>query len=69
MRIHVENDRCEGHAVCVTVVPHLIEIGDDELAHVMVDDVAPEHRAVAEEAALLCPKQALRLEEGSRIEE
>ena len=63
MRIYVDSDRCEGHGMCEAVAPQLIQVGDDELARVVVDDVTPELHHVANEAAMLCPKQALRIED------
>lgn len=62
MKFSVDYDRCEGHSLCVAAAPDLIEIGDDELAHVVVDEPAPAQRTDAEHAIRMCPKQALRLE-------
>lgn len=30
MKVKVDYDRCEGHAVCVGLVPNVFEIGDDD---------------------------------------
>ncbi|MBF4997282.1 ferredoxin [Nocardia sp. BSTN01] len=62
MKFSVDYDRCEGHSLCVAAAPDLIEIGDDELAHVVVDELAPAQHPAAEHAIRSCPKQALRLE-------
>lgn len=62
MRFSVDYDRCEGHSLCVAAAPDLIEIGADELAHVVAGDLAPAQQQAAEHAVRMCPKQALRLE-------
>jgi ferredoxin len=61
MGVEVDRDLCESNAVCVGIAPDLFDLGDDDLARLLVDDVPSEREAQAREAAGLCPKIALTL--------
>ncbi|GAC1395156.1 MAG: ferredoxin [Mycobacterium sp.] len=61
MRVEVDRDLCESNAVCVGIAPDLFDLGDDDLARVLVDEVPSEREAAVREAAGLCPKIALTL--------
>lgn len=62
MKILVDYDRCEGNAVCVTVCPEVFEVGEDDRAHLRVQDPGENLRAKIEAAVRRCPRQALTLE-------
>jgi ferredoxin len=62
MKILVDYDRCEGNAVCVTVCPEVFEVGEDDRAHLRVQDPGENLRAKIEAAVRRCPRQALALE-------
>jgi ferredoxin len=62
MKIIVDYDRCEGNAVCVTVCPEVFEVGEDDRAHLLVQDPGEDLRAKIEAAVRRCPRQALALE-------
>ncbi|HEX7410064.1 MAG TPA: ferredoxin [Candidatus Binatia bacterium] len=62
MKILVDYDRCEGNAVCVTVCPEVFEVGEDDRAHLRVQDPGENLRAKIEAAVRRCPRQALSLE-------
>ncbi|HOP81288.1 MAG TPA: ferredoxin, partial [Armatimonadota bacterium] len=38
----IVNDGCIGDGICADTCPEVFEIGDDGLAHVIVDEVPPE---------------------------
>ena len=57
----VDHDRCEGNMVCEANAPTVFEVGDDDLARVLVDDIPEDLRADVERAVRLCPKQAIAL--------
>ena len=59
MRVEVDRDLCESNAVCVGIAPDIFELGDDDLARVLVRDVPPERADDVRQAVLLCPKIAL----------
>ena len=62
MKILVDYDRCEGNAVCVTVCPEVFEVGEDDRAHLRLQDPGENLRAKIEAAVRRCPRQALTLE-------
>jgi ferredoxin len=62
MKILVDYDRCEGNAVCVTVCPEVFEVGEDDRAHLRLQDPGENLRAKIEAAVRRCPRQALSLE-------
>lgn len=61
MRVEVDRDLCESNAVCAGVAPDVFELGDDDLARVLVDGLPPNRRDAVREAVALCPKVALTL--------
>ncbi|MBN9491726.1 ferredoxin [bacterium] len=65
MKVVVDEDLCEGHGKCEAAAPEVFELGDDDLSHVLVDDVPEELRAKVENAIRLCPRQAIRWAETS----
>lgn len=65
MKVVVDEDLCEGHGKCEAAAPEVFELGDDDLSHVLVDDVHEELRAKVENAIRLCPRQAIRWAETS----
>ena len=61
MRVEVDRDLCESNAVCVGIAPEVFDLGDDDLARVLVDEVPPGQESEVREAVSLCPKIALRM--------
>ena len=62
MRVVVDFDRCESNALCMEAAPEVFEVRDDDFLYVL-DETPPEDlRAKVEEAARLCPKQAITIE-------
>jgi ferredoxin len=61
MRIAVDWGLCESNALCAGIAPHVFDVGDDDLLHVLVEEPDPADRSLIEHAVLSCPKQALRL--------
>ncbi|MGX9792986.1 ferredoxin [Mycobacterium sp. MMS18-G62] len=63
MRVEVDRDLCESNAVCVGIAPDIFDLGDDDLARVLVDEVPQGRVDEVREAVGLCPKIALKLHE------
>jgi ferredoxin len=63
MRIVVDHDLCEGNAVCVRVCPEVFTVGDDDQAHLLIENPGEPLRANVEAAVARCPRQALTLRE------
>ena len=63
MRVVVDFDRCESNALCMEAAPEVFEVRDDDFLYVLNDTPPEELRAQVEEAARLCPKQAITVED------
>lgn len=61
MQVVIDTARCAGHGVCEALRPDIFELGDDGLAHLLVDEVDEADRRDLEDAVRQCPEQALRL--------
>jgi sterol 14-demethylase len=64
LRVRVDFDLCQGHAVCVSEAPDVFAIEREENKVILLDDnPGPEQRNAVEEAVRHCPTRALRIEE------
>ena len=62
MRIHVEEEKCQGHNRCFVVAGELFELDDFGYAHEVGDGkVPPEHEEKARRAVANCPENAIQL--------
>ncbi|WP_205328318.1 ferredoxin [Glycomyces sp. YM15] len=63
MKIRVDMAKCETHAQCVFAAPEAFALDDDDE---LVYDPGPDDglRAKIEQAALMCPVQAIFIEQG-----
>jgi ferredoxin len=59
MKVWVDDQRCRGHGVCVTLCPEVFELTDDGYAEAIESDVPTEFEAVTREAIDSCPEQAI----------
>ena len=62
MKIHVDTEKCAGHAVCQALAPDIFEVGDDQLTHVLMEDIPERMRETVQGAVDDCPTRALSLE-------
>ncbi len=60
MRVAVDEERCRGHGVCITLCPEVFRLADDGYAEVHLPEVPAEFDAAAQEAIECCPEQAIR---------
>lgn len=58
-RVVVDFDRCESNALCMGVAPEVFEVRDDDFLYVLQEEPPEELRERCQEAARLCPKQAI----------
>jgi ferredoxin len=63
MRVIVDQDLCQGHALCEDIAPAIFEIRDDGLAYVLVENPGEDSREVVEEAVRRCPALAISVED------
>lgn len=63
MRIIVHRDKCQGHARCWSMAPHIFDLDDE--GYIMPDDiVVPEgEERNAWKGAKSCPERALEIED------
>ena len=62
MRIHVDTERCSGHARCRALAPEVYEL--DDLGYNITPEmiVPPELETAARTGAQACPEQAISAE-------
>jgi ferredoxin len=64
MKIIRDANRCELHGECVMAAPDVFEIEDDKkVVTVLNPQPGEEHRDAVEQAVLMCPTSALRVED------
>ena len=63
MKASVDPDLCTGCELCVETCPEVFEMGDGDLAVVIVDEIAPSAEDTCRQAADDCPVDAIILEE------
>lgn len=68
LRVVVDRDLCQGHAVCCNEAPEVFELGDDRKVRLRVEDGRPDPSLAPEvrQAVKYCPTGALSLEERGR---
>ncbi len=59
MKVTVDDQRCRGHGVCVTLCPEVFSLTEDGYA-VAIESVVPtDFEAATQEAIDCCPEQAI----------
>ncbi|WP_433222704.1 ferredoxin [Microtetraspora malaysiensis] len=58
MRVYVDRELCQTHAQCVFAAPDVFELDENDELHYVAEPDESQFAAV-EEAALLCPVQAI----------
>ncbi len=61
MRIEVDLDLCQGHAMCELEAPDVFSVPPKSKVTVIQPALSPSQRAEVEAAVRYCPTQALRL--------
>ncbi|GAA5054907.1 ferredoxin [Nocardia callitridis] len=60
MRIHVDDDSCCGHGVCVGLCPQVFALTDDGYAEAVDAEIPTQWEAAVTEAIARCPEQAIQ---------
>ena len=63
MRVVVDFQSCESNALCMAACPEVFEVRDDYFLYLLNENPPEELRAKVEEAAKVCPKQAITIED------
>ena len=64
LKVVVDFDLCEANARCMKVCPEVFKVDDDDFLHILIDNPPNSMRAKLEEAARVCPRQAITIEKG-----
>ena len=59
MNVSVDDERCAGHGVCVSICPEVFELTDDGYAAVLLPEVPAEHEEAVQSAVRRCPERAI----------
>jgi ferredoxin len=59
MRVTVDEDRCAGHGMCLTLCPEVFELTDDGWAVADPEEVPDGFEDAAREAIENCPEHAI----------
>jgi ferredoxin len=62
-KVVVDFDKCESNALCMGVAPEVFEVRDDDFLYVLQEQPPDELRDKCNEAARVCPKQAITIED------
>jgi ferredoxin len=62
IRVVVDRDVCQDHGQCVFAAPQVFELDEEGKLVVLQDEVDESLRANVEEAADVCPVQAITIE-------
>jgi|HubBroStandDraft_1064217.scaffolds.fasta_scaffold164108_2 ferredoxin len=63
MKIVVDYDRCESNGVCMTIVPEVFEVRDDDFMYVLEERPPEKLLGRVRQAVNSCPTQAISLVE------
>ena len=63
MRIVVDRDLCQGHAMCEMEAPDVFLVGDRDQVDVRLESPDESHRDAVQNAVRYCPTTALSIEE------
>jgi ferredoxin len=62
MKVIVDLDRCQSNGLCMDAAPDIFEVRDDGYLYVLVEEPSDDRRGAVEEAARLCPTQAISIQ-------
>ena len=65
MKASVDDDRCGGHGVCVTICPQVFTLTDDGYSIALSSDVPAEYEDAVLRAVQSCPERAITAERSS----
>jgi len=63
VKAHIDTSLCEGHAKCMEAAPAVFEVRDDDLSHVLVDEIPDDQRERVTRAVRTCPRAAISVSE------
>lgn len=61
LKVVVDFDLCEANARCMEACPEVFKVDDEDLLHILIEHPPASMRAKVEEAARVCPRQAITI--------
>lgn len=62
MKVVVDFDVCQSNALCMSAAPEVFEVRDDGFLYILNEEPGEELRAKVNDAAHMCPTQAITIE-------
>jgi len=62
LKVVVDFDLCEANARCMEVCPEVFKVDDDDVLHILIENPPDSMGEKLEEAARVCPRQAITIE-------
>ena len=62
MKLTVDKNKCQGHAMCHAVAPSMFPIDDDGYVAIDSIDVPADQEELAQQGVDICPERAITLE-------
>ncbi len=62
MKVVVDYDLCEANALCMDCCPEVFRVEEDDSLTILMDAIPEALRSKCEDAARLCPRQAITLD-------
>ena len=59
MRVIVDEDRCAGHGMCLTLCPQVFELNDDGWAVAEASEIPADLKGPVKDAIANCPEHAI----------
>jgi ferredoxin len=59
MKVTVDEDRCAGHGMCLTLCPEVFEMTDDGWAVANPGEIPADLQSAVKDAIANCPEQAI----------
>ena len=63
MKVKVDYDLCEANALCMSACPEVFKLNDEDELIILVEEPDESLRASVEDAAVLCPRLAITIED------
>ena len=62
MKVVVDFDKCDSHAICMSTCPDVFEVRDDGFLYILDETPGEDQRDAIEQAAANCPTGAITIE-------
>jgi ferredoxin len=63
VKVVIDYDLCEANALCMDACPEVFRVEEDDTLTILMEEPPENLRGKVEEAARLCPRQAITIED------